>query len=491
MASNVYVNVIARTSGFTRGMQNAQKALRGFQVTVGKTYNTLRNLSMMLIGAGGVTYGVKKMLDAAAETETVLNKFNVVFGDQAAATQAWAKEFSRNMALAQTDTLKFLASVQDLLVPLGMGRDKATELSKIAVRAATDLARFTEGRTPAEALNAMTGAIMGETEALKSFGVKLDETQLKTEALTLGFKENFKELHPSIQALARFSAILRLAHDAMGATERQWFTNNVQVALMKANISDLTDNLGQVFLPTATFAVSELNKELTASNDSTANLASQAERFGLAVIDIAEKIGIVIATVMDLVKGLYLGLKALIYRIIGWIGKIASIIPGIVGDIGKEVGSEFLKEADEISKAADAATKSAFTLQGIDRVEEWAAGARKRFLEQQAARRDAQAGGAGGDRENDLADRLRAQLQGMADAMRGMFPSTGAGAKSKTGALASIGMAGVREIDSPFMSVSGLSIGHNPIVNNLQAVVAEQRETNTLLRRLHRDGGYE
>jgi len=165
MATNVYVNVIARTSGFTRGMRQAQRGLRDLRVSVGRSYASLMRLSAAILGVGGVTYALKKMVEATADTETALAKFNVVFGEQAKAMRTWANEFSRNMKLAQTDTLKYLSSVQDLLVPLGLARKDAAELSKIAVQAAVDLARF-GGREPADAIRALQGALTGETEAM-------------------------------------------------------------------------------------------------------------------------------------------------------------------------------------------------------------------------------------------------------------------------------------------------------------------------------------
>ena len=70
--------------------------------------------------------------------------------------KAWGDNFGRAVGMSSQATANFLASAQDLFVPLGFARDEAAELSKTVTRLAADLSVNNPGKTTEEAFNAKT-----------------------------------------------------------------------------------------------------------------------------------------------------------------------------------------------------------------------------------------------------------------------------------------------------------------------------------------------
>ena len=61
----------------------------------------------------------------------------------------------------------------NMLVPMGIGRKKAAEMSKQLVELAADMASFNNA-SPEETLDALRSGLAGETEPLRKFGVFLN-----------------------------------------------------------------------------------------------------------------------------------------------------------------------------------------------------------------------------------------------------------------------------------------------------------------------------
>ena len=72
---------------------------------------------------------VGRFTNAASDAEETANKFNVVFGDNAAEVRAWANTFGDAVGRATTDIMEFASVLQDTFVPLGFARSDAAALS--------------------------------------------------------------------------------------------------------------------------------------------------------------------------------------------------------------------------------------------------------------------------------------------------------------------------------------------------------------------------
>jgi hypothetical protein len=137
-AEEVYIEVSADTKSAVTNLKKAE-------TTTSKLTSSLKKLAgpvaLGAIALKAIEVG-KQFSRLAADAEETRSKFNTVFKDQAASVSAWADDYADAVGRSSTDTLAFLATIQDTLVPLGFARGAAGDLSKQVVELAGDLASF-------------------------------------------------------------------------------------------------------------------------------------------------------------------------------------------------------------------------------------------------------------------------------------------------------------------------------------------------------------
>ena len=118
-----------------------QRSLPGIRAKLERVGKSMQRVSyiarrMFLAVAGVIALTVKQASDA----EEAHNKFMTVFRSEGAAVSKWAQDYGKAVGRAQVDMEKYLGTIQDTLVPLGIAREKATVLSKSIVTLGLDLA---------------------------------------------------------------------------------------------------------------------------------------------------------------------------------------------------------------------------------------------------------------------------------------------------------------------------------------------------------------
>jgi hypothetical protein len=140
-----------------------------------------------------------------------------------------------------------------------VGTPKAAALSKQLVTLGADLASFFNTSNE-QALQALQSGLVGQARPLRQFGVFLTEARVKAEALIETGKKNVDSLTQQDRILARYNLILQDAAIASGDFERTQGGLANQARKFRANISDLGNEIGGVFLPNIEAAIQDVNK---------------------------------------------------------------------------------------------------------------------------------------------------------------------------------------------------------------------------------------
>lgn len=254
LLGDLIVRIHGETAGFENSIRKAEKSLVTFGKSasrIGRSLTTFVTLPILGIGAAFVK--------TAADAEEVNSKFNTVFKSQAESVRKWAEEYSAGTGRSTIENIKFLASVQDLFVPLGVARDEAAELSKSVVTLATDMSSFNNLPT-ADVVRDIQSALVGNHETVRKYGVVLDEATVSQELLNMGIEGGSKAATAGEKALARFNLILAGTTDAQGDAIRtaDSFTN--RFIALKSNMKDLSESFGTIMLPALQKIVSSLIK---------------------------------------------------------------------------------------------------------------------------------------------------------------------------------------------------------------------------------------
>lgn len=180
---------------------------------------TLAAAAGLAVGIGTVRRLVADAVAAASAAEEIGSKFRVVFGGLAADTERWVATTARAIGRSQTDLKNYLATLQDTFVPLGFARERAAQMSQTLTQLAIDVASFNNA-ADAEVLRNFTSAIVGNHEAVRSYGIVITQARLDAELLAMGIRGGAQAASEAEKAQARLNLIVKSTADAQGDAMR-------------------------------------------------------------------------------------------------------------------------------------------------------------------------------------------------------------------------------------------------------------------------------
>jgi hypothetical protein len=256
-AGTVAAMLTLETGNFTSALQRAKSNLQEFV----KEGNTVQQ-KMKALGTAMTDVGTKMVksitlpltalatasIKFASDAEETNQKFEAVFKELAYDVNTWAEAFATGIGRSKTEIRDFLATMQNTLVPLGMTRRKAADLSKTIVQLGLDLAAF-NNESESDAINSLQSALVGNHMAMRKYGIIINETLIKQTALNMGFRNSVDELTEEQKALVRLEIIMNATKDAQGiaAKEANNFAGRVKAVTSLAK--EAGEQIGEVLLP--------------------------------------------------------------------------------------------------------------------------------------------------------------------------------------------------------------------------------------------------
>lgn len=241
--------VLQNTIGYTvdkASEQKAQSSIKGIEDLAKKALGFI-GVSLSVAGA---TSFIKSCVSAASQVEEMQNKFDVVFQGINEEVDAWAENYADAINRNKNDIKTYLADQQNLLVGFGMTRQEGAELSKQMTTLALDLASFAN-LDEKSSVDAMTKAVMGESEAAKRLGAVLNESTRAQAMETLGLKGKYDALDQLSKMQVNYQAILQQSPDAIGDCERSMGSYESTMRGFNSKLKELKELIGQFFMPVA------------------------------------------------------------------------------------------------------------------------------------------------------------------------------------------------------------------------------------------------
>jgi len=278
----------------------AGTAIGGLPVPIGRVGTALGPIAGLVAGAfsvAAITEFSRTAVQAASDLEEVHSKFNVVFSAQRTLAGGWAEELHDNYLMSTRAAEEYLASMMDLLAPMGMASDRAAALSFELTKLGADLASF-NNRDQVEVMENLRSALVGEYEAVRKYGIILSDTIVTNEAMRLGLAGTKDAVTAADKAQAAYNLMLKMSPNAIGDVERTMESYANTSKRLTGNIENLEAALGTRLIPTlgrlkAAFAdvIGSLAKDL--DNSTEARLRRTSEEYERVVNSIAwaEKMG--------------------------------------------------------------------------------------------------------------------------------------------------------------------------------------------------------
>lgn len=238
-----FVNVI----GFKIKPGDVEKVNATMAGIKNKATNLLGKIGIGL-SIAGITTAINQCVALSSEVEEMENKFNVVFGNMREEVDAWAQDYADAIGRNKNDIKTYLADQQNLLVGFGMTREEGAKLSEEMTKLALDLASF-GNLDESYAVQNMTKAVMGESEAAKGLGAVLNESTRAQAMMTLGLSGTYDSLDQLTKMQVNYQAILSQSPDAIGDCERSLNSYRSTVVAFQSKLKEIKTLIGQFFMP--------------------------------------------------------------------------------------------------------------------------------------------------------------------------------------------------------------------------------------------------
>lgn len=259
---------------------------RNSENQVEDSVKSLKSMASKALGAIGLTLSVagiagaiKDCVSLASEVEEMENKFDVVFGEIRDDVDKWAQDYSDAIGRNKNDIKTYLADQQNLLVGFGMTRQAGAELSQQMTTLALDLASF-GNIDETVAVDAMTKAIMGESEAAKTLGAVLNDSTREQAMLQMGLSGTYNSLDQLTKMQVNYQAILSQSPDAIGDCERSLGSYESTVRQFNSKLKEVKQLIGQFFMPTFQKVISYGTRGLTSLRNIIQKISDFAAKVG-------------------------------------------------------------------------------------------------------------------------------------------------------------------------------------------------------------------
>ena len=275
-ANDITVNIIAETKRFNANLQKASKGLKGF---AGRAKNFVAEnkiaITAAIAGLGALAFKVTK---AASDLEETQAKFNTVFRGVSEEAEKSAQILQDSFLLSETAAKANLAAIQDTLVPMGLMRDEAQNVSFEVVKLAADLGSF--NNLPTEmVMRDIQSALVGNFETMKKYGVVLRATDVTNRILNKGLANSASEITNAQKVTEAYQLILEGTKDAQGDVARTSGSFANQVKKLNSEMTDLMATVGQFSLGPGTTLVGTLIKFVSKMEESIKAIQTFSDEF--------------------------------------------------------------------------------------------------------------------------------------------------------------------------------------------------------------------
>jgi len=234
----------------TRDATKTTAKMKGLTATMVGLKGAAKTLGITLAAVAIVKLG-KDAVKASSDFEETGSKFRTVFQDVAEEAQKTAKVLEDSYGLSKQSSRELLSATGDLLTGFGFTGAAALDLADKTNKLAIDLASFTNfSGGAAGASAALTKALLGERESIKSLGIAITETDLRQFAEDQG--KVFKELTRQEKAVLTLDLAYRQSKNAVGDFARTSGSFANQSRQLSENLNNLKVQLGDKVLPALT-----------------------------------------------------------------------------------------------------------------------------------------------------------------------------------------------------------------------------------------------
>jgi hypothetical protein len=292
--ASLKVNILGDSTGLSNSLKSATDKMQAFgsrMTEIGSTLST--RLTLPIVGFGALA------VKSASDAEETFSKFATVFRDVESESTKAFETLRNEYGLSSKASKQLLSDTGDLLTGFGFSQQSALELSTEVNKLAVDLASFTNFSGGAEgASQALTKALLGERESIKSLGIAIMEEDVQKRVAINTTKGLTFESERQAKAFATLQIAQEQSKNAIGDYARTQDSFANQFKLLQARLGDLAVEFGQVMLP----ALNDFVGMITRVTDKISGMDENTKRLTVGIAILVAGIGPLLVLVGGLTK---------------------------------------------------------------------------------------------------------------------------------------------------------------------------------------------
>jgi len=260
------LEMILKLSGVdktSRGLDKVSKSAKDLDDTVNHSTKSNQRFGQSMSGlgkvavAGGAIFAGKVLFDfskqavnAAVAADEAAAAFGTTFGSAAERATQFLEGFANKAGLTVGEAQQLQATLGAVAQGIGFTQEESADLSIELTKIAADVASFSNISAGAEpVLQAFRSALVGEREALKTYGIAITEAEVQTKAFEQTGKLNADQLTRQEKAFATLALIQQKAGVQIGDLDRtlESFANQSRAA--GAELRELKEEIGTELIP--------------------------------------------------------------------------------------------------------------------------------------------------------------------------------------------------------------------------------------------------
>lgn len=284
---------------------------------------------------------VRVLFDLGTAAEETAAKFSTVFGPATQALDAELEGLANRMGLTQTEARALTSTVGAVVQGMGFGQAASADFSAELIKLAGDLVSFSnvEGGTE-RVTQALTSALTGEREALKTLGIVISEADVKQRQAQRAAEGHADAMTRQGKATATLELITERAGVAVGDLERTQDSTANTARRVSAEIREQAQTFAQQLLPVYGMVLGALDELIDKSAGGITALSRLA----------SEGIFETVAALVEMVKATMLAVDAM--------NDAAGVSVGL-GDVLSQVQTEIRNVTSFMNTMAAASIRAA------------------------------------------------------------------------------------------------------------------------------------
>lgn len=188
------------------------------------------------------------LYDKAASYEEAINLYTVALGNYAEAGTKWANRISEALYLDPKQIMQYTGGFYNLVQGLGVGADAAYKMATNLTQLSYDMSSYLNIDVES-AHDKLQSAITGQSRAVASAGIAMQQASLQELAYSMGIKANVADMTQAEKTYLRYIQIMRSTTNMQSDLARTIVTPENALRVIKTQFELLGRAMGQVFIP--------------------------------------------------------------------------------------------------------------------------------------------------------------------------------------------------------------------------------------------------